>query len=101
MSTMHTSPVPLAPDRIPSQETPLSPGWIHAITILLGHPLTSEVGQNIQKWIIYQANLSYIKFAFNWDPIQFEYNKHLQKYEEANGFISYLQSKTVKQLVSL
>ena len=44
---------------------------------------------------------SYIKFGFNWDPIQFEYNKHLQKYEEANGSISYLKSKTVKQLVSL
>ena len=82
MSIMHTSPVPLAPDRIPSQESPLSPEWIHAITILLGLPLTSEVGQIIQKWIIYQVNLIYIKFAFNWDPIQFEDNKHLQKFEE-------------------
>ena len=62
---------------------PLSPEWIHAITILLSHPLTSEVGQHIQKWIIYQANLSYTKFAFKWDPIQFEDNKHLEKYEEA------------------
>ena len=80
---------------------PLSPEWIHAITILLGQPLTSEVGQNIQKWIIYHANLNYIKFAFIWDPIQFEGNKHLQKYEETNGSISYLKSNTVKQLVSL
>ena len=101
MSTMHTSPVPLALDRIPSQESPLSPEWIHAISIILGHPLTSEVGRNMQQWIIYQANLSYIKFAFNWDSIQFEENKQLQKYEETNGSISYLQSNTVKQLVSL
>ena len=79
----------------------LSPEWIHAITILLGHPLTSEVGQHIQKWIICQANLSYTNFALRWDPIQFEDNKHLQKYEETNGSISYLKSNTVKQLVSL
>ena len=93
MSTLHTSPVPLVPDRIPSQDS--------CHHILLGHRLASEVGQNIQKWIIYQANLSYIKFAFKWDPIQFEDNKCLQKYEETNGSISYLKSNTVKQLVSL
>ena len=32
---------------------------------------------------------------------QFEDNKHLQKYEETNGTISYLKSNTAKQLVSL
>ena len=79
----------------------LSPEWIHAITILLGYPLTSEVGQNIQKWIIYHANINYTKFAFIWDPMQFEGNKHLQKYEETDGSISYLKSNTDKQLVSL
>ena len=80
---------------------PLSPEWIHANTILLGHPLTSEVGQHIQKWIISQANLSFTKFALRWDPIQFEDNKLLQKYEETDGSISYLKSNVVKQLVSL
>ena len=80
---------------------PLSPEWIHAITILLGHLLTSEVGQHIQKWIICQANLSYTKFALRWDSIQFEDTKHIQKYEETNGSISDLKSNTVKQLVSL
>ena len=93
MSTQQTSSAP--------HMHPLSPEWIHAITILLGHPLTSEIGQHIQKWIIYHANLNYIKFAFKWDPIQFEDNKHLQRYEETNGSISYLKSNTVKQLVSL
>ena len=79
----------------------LSAEWIHAITILLGNPLTSEAGQHIQKWIICQANLSYTNFAFRWDHTQFEDNKHLQKYEETNGSISYLKSNTVKQFVNL
>ena len=51
--------------------------------------------------IIYQANLSYTKFSFKWDPIQLEGNEHLQKYEETNGSISYLKSNMLKQLVSL
>ena len=93
MSTQQASSTP--------QKHPPTPEWIHAITVLLGHPLTSEVGQHIQKWIIYQANLSYTKFAFKWDPIQFEDNKHLQKYEETNQSISYVMSNTVKQLGSL
>ena len=46
MTTMQPSPTPQVPDRIPSQESLLSPEWIHAITILLGHPLTSKVGQH-------------------------------------------------------
>ena len=74
---------------------------IHAITILFGNPLTSEVGQHIQKWNTCQANLSHTTFALRWDPIQFEDNKNLQKYEESNGSISYLKSNTVKQLVNL
>ena len=87
---MSTRKTPSTPHKLP-----LSPEWIHhAITILLGHPLTSEVGQNIQKWIIYHANLNYIKFAFLWDPIQFEDKEHFQKYEETNGSISYLSQAT-------
>ena len=93
MSAQQTSSAP--------HKHPLSPEWIRAITILLGHPLTIEVGHNIQKWIIYQANLNYIKFAFKWDPIQFEDNKNIEKYEETNGSISYLNSNTIKHLVSL
>ena len=41
------------------------------------------------------------QIALTWDPIKVEDNKHLQKYEETNGSISYLKSNTVKQLVSL
>ena len=83
----------------PHKQT-LSPEWIHAITILMGHPLTSATGLHIQKWIIYQANLCYTKFAFRCEPTQFEGNKHLPKYE-TNGSTSYLKSNTVKQLVNL
>ena len=36
-----------------------------------------------------------------WDPIQFEENRHLQKYEEPDGSITYLQTSTVKQLIGL
>ena len=42
-----------------------------------------------------------LKLHQRWDPIQFEDNEHLQKYEETDGSISYLKSNTVKQLVSL
>ena len=43
--------VPEIPESIPSQESLLSAGWIHAL-ILMGHPLTSEPGKCIQKWTV-------------------------------------------------
>ena len=46
-------------ESIPSQGSSLSPEWIHAITNLMGHPLTSEIGQRIQKWVLNQAILDY------------------------------------------
>ena len=36
MPTLHQSAQPLVPDKIPSQESPLSPEWTHAITTLIG-----------------------------------------------------------------
>ena len=47
------------PESIPSQGSPLSLEWIHAITNLMGHPLTSEIGQRIQKWILSEVILDY------------------------------------------
>ena len=44
MPTMHPSAEPLAPNKIPCQESPLSPEWTHDITTLMGHPLSSEPG---------------------------------------------------------
>ena len=67
----------------------------------MGHRLTSEIGQRIQKWILSQAILDYTDLVITWDPIEFEENRNLQKYEESNGSITYLQSNTVKQLIGL
>ena len=53
MSTMHPSAEPLVPEKIRSQESPLSPELTQAIITLMGHPLSSEPGKHIKKWIIY------------------------------------------------
>ena len=45
MSSPQAAAAPKQPDNpesIPSQGSSLSPQWIHAITNLLSHPLTSE-----------------------------------------------------------
>ena len=69
---------PENPESIPSQGGPLSPEWIHDITNLIGHPLTSEIGQRIQKWILSHAILDYTDLVITWDPIEFEESRHLQ-----------------------
>ena len=48
-----------------------------------------------------QAILDYTDLVVTWDPIQFEDNRHLQKYEESNGATTYLQANTVKQIIGL
>ena len=67
----------------------------------MGHPLTSEPGKGIKKWILYQGIFDYTDLVISWDPILFEDNRHLQQYEETNGSIAYLKTNTVKQLVCL
>ena len=67
----------------------------------MGHPLISEIGQRIQKWILSQAILDYTDLVITWDPIQFEDNRHLQTYEEPDGSITYLQTNTVNQRIGL
>ena len=101
MPTMHPSAEPLVPDKIPSQESPLSPEWTHAITTLMGHPLSSEPGKHIKKWIIYHRIHKYTMFALKWDPTQFKLDIHLQTYQETDGSLAYLISHTVRKLVSL
>ena len=90
---------PESPESTPSQETPLSPDCIHAISNLMSHPLTSEIGERIQKWVLSQAILGYTDLVGTWDPIQLEDNKHLQKYEESDRTITYLQANTVEQII--
>ena len=101
MPTMHPSAEPLVPDKIPSQESPLSPKWTHAITTLMGHPLLSEPGKHIKKWIIYHRIHKHTIYALKWNPTQFKLDIHLQMYQETDGSLAYLQGHTVRKLVSL
>ena len=101
MYSMHTPPAPPVPDRIPSKEDILSPEWTHAITTLMGHPLSSETGKFIQKWILYHEIPDHIEFWLNWDPTGPDNIKLLQEYVESNGSVVYLPSSTVKSLISL
>ena len=101
MPTMHPSAEPLVPDKIPSQECPLSPEWTHAITILMGHPLSSEPAKHIKKWIKNHRIHKYTMFALKWNPTQFKLDIHLQMYQETDGALAYLKGHTVRKLVSL
>ena len=117
MSTPPVSPVleePVSPKSISSQETPrsipslnitpplgnlLSPGWTHAIIIIMGHPLKSEVGQMLQKWVIYHLIHDPTDFWLSWDPTEPEDIRQLEKYAESDGSIAYLPSTLVKNLI--
>ena len=119
MSTPPVSPVleePESPKSTSSLETPrsipslnstppldnlLSPGWIHAITTLMGHPLKSEVGQVLQKWVLYNLIQDSTNFWLSWDPSDPEDIRLLQKYAENEGSIAYLPSTLVKNLIGL
>ena len=101
MPTMYPSAELLLPDKIPSQESPLSPEWTHATTTLMGHPLSSEPGNHIQKWIIYHRIHKYTMFALKWNPTQFKLDIHMQMYQETDGSLAYLKGHTVRKLVSL
>ena len=67
----------------------------------MSHPITSDIGQRIQKLVFYQGILDYTDLVIIWVPNQFGQNGNLQKYEDSNGNITHLQSNTVKQLVGL
>ena len=56
----------------PSLDNLLSPGWIHAIPIIMGHPLKSEVGQKLQKWVLYDLIHDPTGFWLSWDPTDSE-----------------------------
>ena len=90
---------PENPETNPPQESSLSPGWVHATTNLMGHPLTSELGQKLQKWVLHQAILDHTDLVVTWDPNDFEETRNHQKYEESDGSFTYLPLNIVKQLV--
>ena len=66
----------------PPQDNPVTTGWIHAITNLMGLPLTSETGQKLQKWVLYQNFFNHTDLVVTWDPIEFEVNSNYQKYPD-------------------
>ena len=93
-----STPVPVW---IPSKGSILSPEWIHAITTIMGHPLSSESEKSIQKWILYHAIRDTIDFWLYWDPTDPYDIKLLQEYVGSNGSVVYLPSSTIKRLISL
>ena len=119
MSTPPVSPVleePESPKSTSSQETPwsipslnstpplgnpLSPGWTHAITIIIGHPLKSEVGQMLQKGVLYHLIHDATDLWLSSDPSDPDDIRLLQKYAESDGSIGYLPSTLVKNLICL
>ena len=101
MFTMHTPPTPPVPVRIPPKGSILSPEWTHAITTIMGHPLSSESGNCIQKWILYHAIQTPIDFWLYWDPTDPDDIKLLQEYVGSNGSVVYLPYSTFMSLTSL
>ena len=112
MSTPPISSVleePESPKSTSSQETQsinntspldnqLSPGWVHSITIIMGKSLQSEVGEMLQKWIHYHLIPDHTEFWFSWDQSDPEDFRLLQKYEESDGSIAYLETILPKPL---
>ena len=101
MFKMHTPPAPSVPVWIPPNGSILSPEWTHAITTIIGHPLSSESGKSILKWILYHAIRDPIDFWLYWDPTDPYDIKLLQEYVGSNGSVVYLPSSTIKSLISL
>ena len=79
----------------------LSPEWTHAITTIMSHPLSSESGKFIQKWILYHAIPYPFDFRLYWDPTDPYDNKLLQEYVGSNGSVVYLPSSAIKSLINL
>ena len=53
--SMGSTPSQGSPESTKSLQCPLSPGWVHTITIILDHSLKSGIGQKLQKWVIYNV----------------------------------------------
>ena len=101
MFTMHTTPAPRVPVRISSIDSVVSPECTHAITTTMGHPLSSESGNCIQKWIQYHAFQDPTDYWLYWDPTDPDDIKLLQENVESNGSVVYPPSSRVKSLISL
>ena len=89
------------PESTKSQEGPLFPGWVHTITIILCHSLKSDIGQKLQKWVLYNVIDDPIDLWLHWDPSDPDDIRRIEKYVESNGSAIYLPNCTVKILISL
>ena len=67
----------------------------------MGYPLKLEVGQKLQKGVLYHLIHDPTNFWLSWDPTDSEDISVLQKYAESNGSIVYLPSSIAKNLNSL
>ena len=101
MLTMHMPQAPPVPIWFPPIGSILSPEWTHAITTIMGHPLSSESGKSIQKWILYYAIQDSIECWLYWDPTDPYDIKLLQEYVGSNGYVVYLPSSTINSLIRL
>ena len=77
------------------------PSWVHTITVILGHSLKSEIGQELQKWVLYNVIDDPINFWLHWDPSDPDDIRMIEKYAESNGSAAYFPNCTVKILISI
>ena len=95
------TPSQASPESTSSQECPLSPGWVHTISTIKGCSLKSEIGQKLQKWVLYHDFDDPTNFWLSWDPTDYADIRLLQKYTESNESVVNLPSSTIKNLISL
>ena len=81
------TPSQACPEITSSQECPLSPGWVHAISTIMSYSLKSEIGQKVQKWVLYHEIDGPTDFWLSCDPTDSEDIRLLQKYTESNGSV--------------
>ena len=67
----------------------------------MSYSLKSEIGQKLQKWVLYHEIDDPTNFWLSWNPTDSEDIRILQNYTESNGSVVYLPSSTVKNLISL
>ena len=90
-----------SPKSTKTPECPVSPGWVHTITIIIGHSLKSESGHKLQKCFLCYVIDAPINFRLHWDPSDPDNIRWIEKYVESNDSAVYVPDCTVKILISL
>ena len=67
----------------------------------MGYPLKSEIGQQLQTWVLYNLIHDPTNVWLSWDPTNSDDIRLPQKYAESNGSVVYLPSTIVKNFISL